>query len=300
MVSALPPEYTSRFGEICWAQGGVGWGWWPCCIYDPRLTAPRTRSHAKKHLGKKHLVYFFQCDETPFDILAPEKIKTWEEGMAEGLHMGRTAKSCGKKRFLQFQEALQAAVIEDGKPICQRLEWQQDETCQFQQPRFLPSPVPIRRRTAPAPRRSKPKRTFFKQGRGKKRPRNGSTDTASDDGADEMPVVGSPMSGHLSPKRVRAHRTLDFSGGEDASNGGEVPTNRGDDATGRGESSSTSTDSRAPDSYPGNPTEEDGDAVSRTESSAAEQLGDPQQKDDIISAGHRGGGIEVGFVEDVC
>ena len=34
LVSALPPSYTSRFGEIVWAAGGNGFGWWPACIYE--------------------------------------------------------------------------------------------------------------------------------------------------------------------------------------------------------------------------------------------------------------------------
>ena len=28
LIDALSPVFTSRFGEICWAQGGVGFGWW--------------------------------------------------------------------------------------------------------------------------------------------------------------------------------------------------------------------------------------------------------------------------------
>lgn len=59
LVTALPPAFTSRFGEICWAQGGVGFGWWPAFIYDPRLTVGSARQLARKHLGKRHLVYFF-------------------------------------------------------------------------------------------------------------------------------------------------------------------------------------------------------------------------------------------------
>jgi hypothetical protein len=34
LVNALPPSYTSRFGEIVWAAGGNGFGWWPACIYE--------------------------------------------------------------------------------------------------------------------------------------------------------------------------------------------------------------------------------------------------------------------------
>jgi hypothetical protein len=30
-VCALPRSYTLRFGEICWAQGGVGYGWYVLC-----------------------------------------------------------------------------------------------------------------------------------------------------------------------------------------------------------------------------------------------------------------------------
>ena len=51
LVSALPPSYTSRFGEIVWAAGGVGFGWWPACVYDPRLTVGGARQLARKILG---------------------------------------------------------------------------------------------------------------------------------------------------------------------------------------------------------------------------------------------------------
>lgn len=53
LVSALPPQYTSRFGEIVWAAGGAGFGWWPACIYDPRLTVGGARELARKNLGKR-------------------------------------------------------------------------------------------------------------------------------------------------------------------------------------------------------------------------------------------------------
>lgn len=33
LVSALPPSYTARFGEVCWAQGGNGFGYWPSQIF---------------------------------------------------------------------------------------------------------------------------------------------------------------------------------------------------------------------------------------------------------------------------
>lgn len=81
MVSALPPTFTSRFGEIVWAQGGVGFGWWPACIYDPRLTQGGARQLARKNVGIKHLIYFFECHDAPFAVMGNSKLCPWEEGL---------------------------------------------------------------------------------------------------------------------------------------------------------------------------------------------------------------------------
>jgi hypothetical protein len=40
LVSALPPSYTSRFGEVCWAQGGNGFGYWPSLLYVSTPSLP--------------------------------------------------------------------------------------------------------------------------------------------------------------------------------------------------------------------------------------------------------------------
>ena len=61
--------------------GGVGFGWWPACIYDPRLTQGGARQLAKKNFGKKHLVYFFECHEAPFAVMGDSKLCQWEEGL---------------------------------------------------------------------------------------------------------------------------------------------------------------------------------------------------------------------------
>ena len=124
MVAALPPQYTSRFGEVVWAQGGPGFGWWPSYIYDPSMTVEKNvRSLAQKNLGKRHLVYFFQCIEAPFDVLLDVKITEWYDGLAENYHLGKAARSAGKNRTLQFEEALKIAVLEMGKPLDQRMDW---------------------------------------------------------------------------------------------------------------------------------------------------------------------------------
>ncbi len=135
-ICTLPPSFTSRFGEICWAQGGVGFGWWPACIYDPRLTVGNARQLARKNLGKRHLVYFFECHNAPFAVLNNARLIKWDDGLVEDYHLGRTARAVGKARGLQFAQALQAAIIEYGKPIEQRLEW--NHTSDMVQ--LLPSP----------------------------------------------------------------------------------------------------------------------------------------------------------------
>lgn len=134
-VNMLPPAFTSRFGEICWAQGGVGFGWWPAFIYDPRLTEGSARELARKNLGKKHLVYFFECHDAPFDCLIDSKMTKWDDGLLLDYHLGKTAKSSGKGRVRLFQQAMQAAAVELGKPVEFRMEFNHTD-----QPQILPSP----------------------------------------------------------------------------------------------------------------------------------------------------------------
>jgi len=123
LVCALPPRYTERFGEICWAQGGSGFGWWPACIYDPRLTVGGARELARKNLGRRHLVYFFECLMAPFSVLGDNKLVMWEVGIADGYHLGRTALGHSKARGKMFQQALHIACLEEGKPIDLRMIW---------------------------------------------------------------------------------------------------------------------------------------------------------------------------------
>jgi hypothetical protein len=127
LVAALPPSFTSRFGEIIWAAGGVGFGWWPACIYDPRLTIGSARKLALKHLGKKHLVYFFGCYDAPFTVLLESKCYNWERGLMEDYEAGKTAKSMGKNRALMFEVAFRHAVAENDKPVEMRLDWNHEE-----------------------------------------------------------------------------------------------------------------------------------------------------------------------------
>ena len=154
-VNALPYSITRRYGEIVFAQGGTGYGWWPCQIYDPRLAIdPSVRQTAQKHLHTRLLVYFFNCTDikldsstakggtsaiptnstnnpnsnhststsatgtaTPFSILAPKMIKSWIVGLSDDLYFGRAAKNHGKQRYRSFCDAFQLACIEFDKTI---------------------------------------------------------------------------------------------------------------------------------------------------------------------------------------
>jgi hypothetical protein len=145
-VAALSPNFTSRFGEIVWAHYS-GFGWWPSFIYDPRYTVGSARDLARKNLGRRHLVYFFECHDAPFTVLTNQKLKKWEEGLLEDFHMGKTAKSAGKVRFQIFQQALHAATLELAKPIEMRMDWNHGEL-----PQTLPSP---QKKVTDPPRKAK-------------------------------------------------------------------------------------------------------------------------------------------------
>lgn len=127
LVAALAPTYTSRFGEIIWAAGGQGFGWWPACIYDPRLTVGGARKLAIKHLGKKHLVYFFACHDAPFTVLTEPKIISWEGGLLDEYDSGKTARAVGRNKTILFEQALQAAIAEHDKPVEYRLDWNHED-----------------------------------------------------------------------------------------------------------------------------------------------------------------------------
>lgn len=123
-ISALPKSYTSKFGAVVWANGGSGYGWWPACIFDPRWAVGNSRSEALKHLGSKHLIYFFSCDETPFATLPDSKIMDWNLGFIDDCQVGRVAATTSKSRGRAFREALKLASSEVMKPPAARLDWE--------------------------------------------------------------------------------------------------------------------------------------------------------------------------------
>jgi hypothetical protein len=85
------------------------------------------------------LVYFFECHDAPFACLTDSKITKWEDGLLEDYHLGKTARAAGKARTTIFQQALQAATVEAGKPIEMRMDWNHTD-----QPQILPSPKMVK------------------------------------------------------------------------------------------------------------------------------------------------------------
>ena len=100
-VEHLPAAYKDRFGEICWANGGANFGWWPAIIFDPTAATGSPRKLAQENLGRKHLVYFLEChDAAPFMALEEGvEVVGWEEGMIRGCDAARPGRSIITKSF---------------------------------------------------------------------------------------------------------------------------------------------------------------------------------------------------------
>lgn len=106
-----------------------------CSIYDPRLTVGGARQLARKNLGKKHLVYFFECPDTPFTVLGDNRLAQWEDGFLEEYDLGKVAKAGGRNRFTSFERAMQVAQLEHGKPIEMRMDWNHQSVSPIPKPK---------------------------------------------------------------------------------------------------------------------------------------------------------------------
>jgi hypothetical protein len=111
------------------------------------MTVGGARDLAKKHLAKKHLVYFFQCLEAPFAALPDSKLTEWYTGLTENYHLGKAAKHTGKNRAAQFAEALKIANLELGKPIEHRMDWNHPEPTRQSTTNLQPLLSPSRRQS---------------------------------------------------------------------------------------------------------------------------------------------------------
>jgi hypothetical protein len=112
-INSFPESFVRRFGEICWARSGDRADWWPAEICDPRsfINNQAVVDLARRSIGRKHLVFFFEIPTSPFDALPESRILSWEEGVEKDLHTGRHVRG-SKERIERFNNALMIAKTE--------------------------------------------------------------------------------------------------------------------------------------------------------------------------------------------
>ena len=113
-------------------------------ILSPRLTVGGARQLARKNLGKRHLIYFFECNDAPFTVLADSRLTKWEDGFIEEYDLGKTAKSGNKSKSVLFDKAFSLAQMENERPIEMRKDWNHQTAPQLKVPKAkIPLTSPI-------------------------------------------------------------------------------------------------------------------------------------------------------------
>lgn len=116
LIRKIPAEMLSRFGEIVWAKSAEKAAFFPSMIFDPRsfLANSAVVELAKKNLGKRYLVYFYEASDS-FAAIPRAWILKWEEGLKRQYDSGKSVQGASKKRIHQFHRALNAAktALED-------------------------------------------------------------------------------------------------------------------------------------------------------------------------------------------
>eukprot|EP00536_Pseudo-nitzschia_multiseries_P006548 jgi/Psemu1/193359/e_gw1.140.20.1 len=99
-----------RFGEICFAKSAESAHWWPALIFDPRsfLHNPQVVELARRNLGKRYLVFFFE-NQDAFAAIPKTWIVAWEEGVKRGFDKGKSVRHASKARKGQFERAMDLA-----------------------------------------------------------------------------------------------------------------------------------------------------------------------------------------------
>jgi hypothetical protein len=107
------------------------------------------RQLARKNLGKRHLIYFFECNDAPFTVLGDSRLTKWEDGFLEEYDLGKTAKSGNKSKAVLFDKALSLAQMENERPIEMRMDWNHQTAPTLKIPKAhkthmnSPSPQPV-------------------------------------------------------------------------------------------------------------------------------------------------------------
>lgn len=106
----VPPEMSERFGEICFAKSAENAHWWPALIFDPRsfLHNREVVDLARKNLGKRYLVFFFE-NQDAFAAIPKKWIMTWDQAVEKEYDKGRSVRKASKARKEQFERAMKLA-----------------------------------------------------------------------------------------------------------------------------------------------------------------------------------------------
>jgi len=106
----VPPEMSERFGEICFAKSAENAHWWPALIFDPRsfLHNREVVDLARKNLGKRYLVFFFE-NQDAFAAIPKKWIMTWDQALEKEFDKGRSVRKASKSRKEQFERAMKLA-----------------------------------------------------------------------------------------------------------------------------------------------------------------------------------------------
>ena len=106
----VPPEMSERFGEICFAKSAENAHWWPALIFDPRsfLHNREVVDLARKNLGKRYLVFFFE-NQDAFAAIPKKWIMTWDQAVEKEFDKGRSVRKASKSRKEQFERAMKLA-----------------------------------------------------------------------------------------------------------------------------------------------------------------------------------------------
>ncbi len=110
ILKNIPSEMSKRFGEICFAKSAENAHWWPALIFDPRsfLHNPEVVDLARRNIGKRHLVFFFE-NQDAFAAIPKKWIMTWDEAVEKEFDNGKSVRNASKSRKLQFERAMTLA-----------------------------------------------------------------------------------------------------------------------------------------------------------------------------------------------
>jgi hypothetical protein len=85
LIKIIPSNYSDRFGDIVWVDGGQGYGYWPVVVLNEMETSGNLRAQYRKMLGKQFIVGLFECSSCKYLLFLQEShLVNWNEGKLSG------------------------------------------------------------------------------------------------------------------------------------------------------------------------------------------------------------------------